>query len=181
MTDEMKLSKLDRIFLVNQLRILEKLYPDEADQMAVQREALERGYEMIYAWDTEYIYDGDDKMSADESREVWDTMDMFDGISRSMPQGFDTTGYPVTKFAGYDGNNEGKFLNFAQFTVERLRRFEYLPMQRDGYWNSHAPMREIYQRMLEEWRKVSMVNRFSMGEENLRRILGAAIHPENRR
>lgn len=181
MTDELKLTKLDRVVLVNQLRILEALYPDEATSFSVQREALERGYEMLYAWDTENIYDGDDVMTTEESREVWDTLDMFDAINRSMPPDFDASAYPMTKFMGYDGNNEGKFMGFAQFTVERLKRFEYLPMAKPGYWNSHMPVRPVYQRMLEEWHKATtLVTRFSMSTEALKRVLGAAIHPENR-
>lgn len=180
MSDELKLTKLDRIFLVNQLRIMEALYPDEAPDISVHREALERGYEMLYAWDYEYIYDGDEKMTVEESREVWDTMDMFDGIDRSMPANFDASSYPTTKFAGYDGNTEAKFMSFARYTVERLNRFEYLPMVKKGYWNSHMPIREVYQRMLEEWTQLPHLERFSMSEDTLKSVLAAAIHPENR-
>lgn len=180
MPKEMKLSKLDRIFLVNQLRIMEALYPAEAPQFNVQREVIERGYEMLYAWGFEHIYDEDENMTAEESREVWDTMDMFDAIARSMPEGFDTSGYPMTKFAGYDGNVESKFMSFAQFTVERLKRFEYVPMERPGYWNSHRPMRATYCRMLNEWKKWPSPDRFSMPREQLGRVLAEAIHPENR-
>lgn len=179
MSDEIKLTKLDRVFLINQLRILEALYPDEAEDLGVRREVLERGYEMLYAWDYEYVYDGSDRMSAEESQEVWDTLDMFDAIQRSMPQGFDTEPYPITKFAGYDGNNEGKFMSFAQFTVERLKRFEYVPMQKAGYWNSHMPTRPAYRRMLAEWKSKDTLHRFAMPQEELKQVLGAAIHPEN--
>jgi hypothetical protein len=180
MSADLVLSKLDRILLVNQLRILEALYPDEAADLGVQRESLERGYEMLYAWYYESIYDGDDKMTADESREVWETMDMFDAIDRSAPKDLDRSKYPVTKFAGYDGNNESKFMAFARFTVERLKRFEYLPLVKDGYWNSHAPMRDIYARMLEEWNRIPLESRFQLSDDQLNRVLSAAIHPENR-
>lgn len=180
MSDEMKLSKLDRILLINQLKIIEALYPDEAEELGVRREVLERGYEMLYAWDYDYVYDGNDMMTAEESQEVWDTLDMFEAIQRSMPEGVDTKYYPVTKFAGYDGNNEGKFLSFAQFTVERLKRFEYVPMQKAGYWNSHMPIRPVYLRMLSEWKSTNHHDRFSMSRDELTRVLAAAIHPENR-
>ena len=180
MSDELKLTKLDRIFLVNQLRILEILCPDEVAQLSVQREALERGYEMLYNLDFEYIYDGDSKMTEEESREVWDTMDMFDAIGRSMPEEMDVSIFHMTKFAGYDGNNESKFMSFARFTVERLERFEYVPMERPGYWNSHFPVRDTYLRMLEEWKKLPNPSRFSMSPEQLQLVLKAARHPENR-
>lgn len=180
MADELKLTKLDRIFLVNQFRILEGLYPAEAESLSVQREALEQGYEMLYAWDFAYIYDGDDKMTAEESREVWDTLDMFDAIGRSTPAGIDTKDTPFTKFAGYDGNNESKFMSFARFTVERLKRFEYVPMRRQGYWNSHMPVRDVYARMLAEWKKEPMPGRMTLSDARLKAVLAAAIHPENR-
>lgn len=180
MSEELKLGKLDRIFLINQLRILEALYPEEASDLSVQREALERGYEMVYPWDYQFIYDGDDTMSVEESQEVWDTMDMFDGIQRSMSDGEEAPAHAMTKFAGYDGNTETKFMSFARFTVERLERFEYVPMEKPGYWNSHRPVREIYQRMLEVWRELPHDQRFSMNSEQLTNVLNAAIHPENR-
>lgn len=179
MADELKLTKLDRIFLVNQLRILEGLYPDEAESLSVQREALEHGYELLYAWDFENIYDGEDKMTAEESREVWDTMDMFDAIGRSAPAQADDKDLLFRRFAGYDGNNEAKFMSFARFTVERLKRFEYVPMQRPGYWNSHMPVREVYCRMLTEWKKEPMPGRMTMSESRLKAVLAAATHPEN--
>jgi uncharacterized protein YfbU (UPF0304 family) len=180
MPNELNLTKLDRIFLINQLRILEVLCPDEASQLSVQREALERGYELLYDLDFEHIYDGDSKMTVCESREVWDTMDMFGAIERSMPENMDVSNFSMTKFAGYDGNNESKFMSFAQFTVERLKRFEHVPMQRPGYWNSHRPVRETYRRMLEKWTEVPSSERFTMSPEQVMLVLRAAIHPENR-
>lgn len=177
-----KLSRLDRYFLSNQLRILEALYPEEADGIAVRREALEQGYEMLYTWNMDYIYDGDDLMTAEESSEVWDTLDMFDAISRSVERigKAEIQEKPFAKFQGYDGNNESKFMAFAAFTVERLKRFEYVPMQREGHWNSHAPVREIYKRMMAEWQKVPRLRQFELTEDELTEILGAAIHPEHR-
>lgn len=180
MADELKLSTLDRIFLVNQLRIMEVLYPEEASGMSLQREALERGYEMLYAWDFQNIYVGNDTMTEEESREVWDTLEMFDVINRAIPPDFDTSRYPVTKFMGYDGNNETKFLSFAQFTVERLQRFEYVPMASPRYWNSHMPVREIYRRMLEVWKQQPSSERIKLSRDRLEQVLAAAVHPENR-
>lgn len=178
------LTRLERYNMSNQLRILEALYPDEAKDIAVKREALERGYEMLYGWDMDFIYDGEDVMTVEESKEVWDTMDMFDAIDRSI-QKLDISkeelnGMPCVRFVGYDGNNESKFMGFAAFTVERLKRFEYLPMAKSGYWNSHMPARPIYQRMLEVWRKIPRQQSFDMTRDELFSVLSAAIHPENR-
>jgi len=178
----MKLSKFERYLLANQLQILEALYPDEAEGFAVQREALEHGYEFIYAMHTDHIYDGDDKMTDDECREVWDTMDMFLSIDGSLEKigrdGFDDQ--PMTKFVGYDGNNEAKFMSFASYTVKRLKRFTHLPVDKPNYFNSHMPTRDIYGRMLTEWKKIPDSNRFSMSSDQLQQVLQAAVHPDNR-
>lgn len=178
--EETKLSRLERYFLSNQLRILEALYPEEAADLAVRREAIERGYEMLYGWDMEHIYSGDDVMTAAESSEVWDTLDMFDSINRSVEKigKDDLRKHIFYKFAGYDGNNETKFMSFAAFTVERLKRFEYVQLNRPGYWNSHLPVRDIYKRMLSEWRKIPQERRFDLTETEVRAVLGAATHPE---
>ena len=182
MVSDMKFTKFERILLVNQLKILEALYPDEAEQLGIQREALEQGYEMFYAWHTEHIYDGDDIMTIEESHEVWDTMEMFDAIDRSLRQfpekPFDDLSYS-SKFMGYDGNNEGKFMSFSQFTVERMKRFEYLPMKKPGYFNSNAPVRDVYKRMVAEWKTVPSESRFTLDENVLRKIFCAASQPEH--
>ncbi|WP_019677381.1 YfbU family protein [Arsukibacterium perlucidum] len=52
------MDKLKRYELINQLLILEKLYPEEADYYAKNRKALENGYELHYSWLTENISDG---------------------------------------------------------------------------------------------------------------------------
>ncbi len=84
-----------------------------------------------------------------------------------------------TKFEGYDGNNEGKFMAFAAFTVERLDRYGHVKLAEDGYWNSHMPMRDIYGRMLGVWR--GLEDRFVLKSDGLEKVLAARIHPEHHR
>lgn len=177
-----KYTREERYRLSNQLRILEALYPDEADEFAVTREIIERGYEMMYSWHLDNIYDGDDAMSVDECTEVWDTLEMFGEIARTLDQNpqIKPDENRFTKFAGYDGNNESKFLSFAQFTVERLNRFEYVPLLKPKYWNSHFPVRDVYRRMLEVYLNLPMQRRHSLSSEDLNAVLIAAIHPERR-
>jgi uncharacterized protein YfbU (UPF0304 family) len=180
--DDMKLTKLERYFISNQLKILEALYENEAEHLAVQREAIESGYEMLYDWGMEHIFTDTDVMTREESLEVWDTLDMFDAIGRAV-QKFGESKFnnlSFSKFAGYDGNNEGKFMSFASYTVERLKRFRYVAMREDGYWNSHMPIRDIYCRMLDVWRQVPRERRFELSLDETDAILAAAIHPDNR-
>lgn len=164
-----RFTKLERYMITNQLRILEALYPDEADHFAVQRAIFEQGYEMLYGWQLDHIYDGQDVMTREECSEVWDTMDMFVSLERAGSQ---------MKFQGYDGNNESKFMAFAAFTVERLERFTHLPMEQPGYWNSHSPVREMYQRMLERWRALPAPGRYRLSAEQVAEIEGRRPHPD---
>jgi len=101
----MELSKLERYFLSNQLRILEALYPTEADEFAVQREAIEQGYSFIYEMGMDHILDGDDVMTQNEAKEVWDAMDMFLSIDRTIQElGLEELhNEHFTRFRGYDG------------------------------------------------------------------------------
>jgi uncharacterized protein YfbU (UPF0304 family) len=176
---EVQLSRLERYFLSNQLRILEALYPDEAERFAVQREALEQGYELAYNIGMDHIHDETESLSNEESREVWETMDMFLSIDRTIEdfglQEFHKGNF--TRFAGYDGNNESKFMGFASFTVERLDRFTHLPLKEDGYFNSHMPTRPVYQRMLKVWRQIPYEKRFPMSKNDLLQVLEAATNP----
>lgn len=177
-----KFTRLERLMLSNQMRILEALYPDEADAIAVQREALEHGYELLYRWQAEYIFEGDDVMTAEECLEVWDTLDMFDAINRAIlrlekPEYHEKL---CSKFMGYDGNNESKFMAFASFTVRRLERFDYVPLGGEGTFNSHMPVRDIYSRMLEVWSSYDREQRFNLSEAKLISVLDAAVHPDRR-
>lgn len=170
---------LERYLISNQLRILEALYPNDAEGLAVTREALERGYEILYDWDTQHIFSGNEIMSRDECSEVWDTLEMFDAIDRAIeasgrPELRDEVG---ARFVGYDGNNESKFMSFAAFTVERLGRFAYVKLRKPGYWNSHFPARPMYQRMLSEWKEMEIQQRHELNTEALERILSAAPDP----
>lgn len=175
------LGRFERLLLINQARILEALYPEEAEELAVQREALERGYELVYDWNVfGQIYTDDDVMTPDESLEVWDTLDMYDSLHRAALATGNEDLAEKTKFLGYDGNNESKFMAFAAFSVQRLKRFEYVELAKPGYWNSHSRMREMYERMLNVWKDLPAVQRSDLTPEQLRVVLEAATHPSQR-
>ncbi len=178
----MTLSKLERYFLSNQLRILEKLYPAEADELGVQREAIEQGYTLVYEMGMDHILDGDDAITTEEAREVWDTMNMFLSIDDSIKE-LDLEDQhsknPERFFSGYDGNNETKFMSFATFTVERLGRFKHLPLKEKFHYNSHSPRRDTYRKMLSVWHKIDYSKRFPMSQDDLESVLGACTDIEN--
>jgi uncharacterized protein YfbU (UPF0304 family) len=183
MTESVKLTRLERYSLSLQLRLLEAAYPNEADAFSKTREAIENGYELLYGWDMDYIADGDDIMSSDECKEVWDTLEMFDAIERATRNSNDPEilASSFTSFMGYDGNNESKFMSFARFTMERMGRFEYVKLPKDKYWNSHMPVLDIYRRMLAVWHTMDRPSRMELDIQDVKRILAAATHPQGRR
>lgn len=169
----MKISPLERWMISNQLRILEALYPEDAESLAIRREAIECGYE--FAYDINPPVDPD-TMSEDEGREVWDTLDMFRAIDQSIRKlgTNDFENHPKRKFRGYDGNNETRFMAFTSYTVKRLGRWTTLPMEKSDYFNSHCPMRDSYKRMLKEWKRISSAKSFSMTQDQVQAVLDAA-------
>lgn len=178
-----KLSRFERLLLSNQMRILEALYPQDAEQIAISREAVERGYEMLYEWEImEHIYDGSSIMTREESEEVWDTLDMFSEIQNFFERNPNSKlkDKPFSHFRGYDGNTESKFMAFAAYTVKRLQRFESIVLAKENYWNSHMQIRDVYRRMLKEWEKAPRVERMNLSEADVEALLAAAIHPDHR-
>ena len=171
----MILSKYERYSLSNQLRILEALYPSEADDLAVQREAVEKGYFLAIEEGMEHIYDSDSVVSLEECEEVWSVMNMFLAIDQTIKALGKANLHDdyFTRFRGYDGNNEAKFMGFAEFTIKRMGRFAHLPLEKSDYLNSHMPIREMYLSMHEEWQRISLNSRFPMSEQDLIRVLSA--------
>jgi len=170
---KLEISKLERYKLINQLLILEALYPQESGEFAKQREIFENGYELLYDSVMEYIADGEDTLSSEECSEVWDVLDMFEGIYRSIEnanKSFEDFG-PNAKFDGYDGNNETKFMGFSEFTVRKEGRWTYLPLSNDDYFNSHSPRRGRYNQMLNKFRNFPRGERYSLSEEQLNDLL----------
>ena len=174
----MKLKKVERWMLSNQCRILEALYPNEAGHYSKVREAIERGYELHYDWFTQNIFDGQDTMTSDESREVINILDMFDALGRSfsnLSPRPNVEDWQVT-FAGFDGNNEAKQLAYARY-FGSLDGGRFSDVEnRDA--NSHMPSLERYRRQLAEWEATG--GSHTLSREQIERIGAAAIHPSQR-
>jgi len=166
----MELTKKERLSYIHQLRILEALYPDDADTYAKQRTALEEGYALHYGWMFEHLYD---ELSTEQCREVLDILDMYRAITFSLqklPEGDELRNHHHVAFSGFDGNNETHLMSYARYYIVDLNRYsELLP---DGYvsFNSHCPMLHTYQAMLGRWN--SLPDRFRLSRDQLATVLG---------
>ena len=117
----MKLDKKERLILSNQLKILEKLYPEESDYYAQHRKALEEGYALQYKLLFENIYD---EMSVEECKEVLSVLDMYRAITFSYQKLADKAeleNHHNLKFSGFDGNTETKTDGICKIIYDRFR------------------------------------------------------------
>lgn len=168
----MDLTKKERVIIANQLKILEKLYPDEAKYYAEHRKAIEYGFKLHYSWVAENI--DDDEMSEEECKEVLNVLDMHRAITFSYNQIKEKTNLTVDKvrFRGYDGNNETHQFSYTNYFISDLGRFEELRFGADyPDFNSHCPMVKKYRRMLDIW--VKYPDKFNLNEEQIKELLGA--------
>jgi uncharacterized protein len=145
----MGLKPAERQMMINQCRILEKLYPDEASDYATFRKALESGFALEYESRMTSL---EDELPYASCREVLDIMNMYRHLAASYEKLPDRSGIDVSAvtFPGFDGNAETAQLLYAQYYVTDLGRFKELAHLE---LNSHTTMLPKYRTMLNVWRE----------------------------
>jgi uncharacterized protein len=144
------LSPVERLMLANQLRILEKLDTENADEYQKQRDIIVNGYTIEYGEVFTEIYD---EMSVEECRYVYDVLDLYRVLIRSYEELKDKEGLTPddVRFQGFDGNNETKRWAFARHLKEEGRWTETLT----GDLNSHSTRTmRLYPKMLERFEPI---------------------------
>jgi len=165
----MDLSKIERYMIANQLKILEKLYPDEANYYSQHRKAIEEGYALHYSWIFEHIMDG---LTIDECKEVLDILDMFRALRDAYERLEDKNiiDFNKIKFIGFDGNYETKYLMYATYFIVDLNRYDELKVKgKYPDFNSHVPMIDKYRSMLSKWKDSR--NKYELSKDDLIRII----------
>jgi len=160
----MKLSRYERLVLSNQYRLLEALYPGEADYYSRHRKAVEEGYALNYRWLTEHLYE---ELSEEACREVLDVLDMYRAITFSIrdSEGTGIDSKTFFPFPGFDGNNEAQELSYVHYFLTDLGRFEELrPPSPGSNLNSHCPMLPKYRGMLRVWKSLGDPHHLSQDE-----------------
>jgi len=162
------MDKLKRFELINQLLILEKLYPEESDYYAKNRKALEYGFELHYSWLTENLSDG---LTEEECSEVLDIMDMYRSITFSWKRLNSDKEVPREyRFEGFDGNNEGSLRSYVQYFILELGRYEELKYENSfPSFNSHARKLGFYRSQLRKWKQFD----FDLTKEQLALLVEA--------
>ena len=170
MSDDVTLTKVERLLLSNQLKILKALDPHEADYYETRARALDEGYELHFDELFDYIYD---VFPRDKCKWVLQVLQMHRMMwyawEKYKPE--DVPKQDIV-FRGFDGNDEGSYYGYVVFFIEGLGRFRELRENvAYGDLNSHSPTLDRYQRMLNEWELSS--DKYNLTIDDLKRISSA--------
>lgn len=147
-SDQIRLSRVERTILINQYEILARLDPNNADTYEQQIDILRWGFASLY---DQVLFQGDvEGLSEDEGRYVMDVLDMY----AMLQAGAEKAGLEDkrVKFPGFDGNNEGLHLLFAQH-LRRAARWAHVDAWSKDL-NSHMRTRRKYESMLSAYRPI---------------------------
>ena len=155
-----KMTELERLSLINQFLILEKLYPEEGDHYESKRLAIERGYQSHYNDIFVHLWD---EMPADKTRKVLDILEMYRAITWGLSEYFPNDKIEEKyKFHGFDGNNESEELSYCHYFIVNLKRYQELVYNPEyPSFNSHREMLPTYERRLDVYNKVKNKNAFT--------------------
>lgn len=151
MTEE-KLSRKDRLILINQYKILEKLEPEGASEYQQLITILANGYEYHYPEVLGGVYP--DTLSEGECREVSDILIFFTALQDSYKNLDDKEGIDEYRiqFRGFDGNEESSQTGYLKYLVEIDKKFEHVVKR--GEYNSHSLSLPYYRTMLARWQEM---------------------------
>ena len=162
---KIKLSKVERIILANQFRILAALEPDSAIEHQNRADCLQSGY-LEQASLERYV---EDELAHDVHELVYDTLDMFQALKDAKRKILELKKITI-KFPGFDEKKEAKYLAYSRHLIERDVRFS--DCAKDGPFATHSEMVETYEKMTKKWRSSS--DRFDLDLEDVRRIAEAS-------
>lgn len=179
--DPLKLTRVERWILSNQYKILEQIFPKEADYYREARKAIDSGYELEYERLAERIYTDKHGLTTEECREVVQILAMFQLLKDAAGTGEGIPGVEPwqVQFAGFDGNSEGTQMAYVRYVCS-LNGGRPTGLETWDDFNSHTPLSlDRYRRQLAEWRASKTT--YSLTADDVKRIASAAIHPEHRR
>jgi uncharacterized protein YfbU (UPF0304 family) len=177
----MKLTRLERWILSNQMQILAKLQPDDAEHYDLAREALERGYELNYGWLAEHI--ADRTLSEDECTEVLDILDMFRALESSHSRFGAKPGVDdwQVRFGGFDANDPDEARRLGYFRhLRKEGKYESIGAGDDNGFNSHTRVLARYRRQLAIWKPITPERRNKLSEADYLAVAAAALPPSQR-
>lgn len=171
---DINLTLEQRLILINQYTILEKLYPENESDYARKREILENGYTLHYSDLVQNVYE---EMSESQQREVLDILTMYRVMYFSLKERSAQEKYKNKKiyFPGFDGNEETKLVSYTLWFIFKLDRFDELKREDSfGCYNTHHRTIETYRKMLSYWN--SLPNKNELNDENLDWLIKNSVY-----
>lgn len=142
-----------RQIIFNQLEILKKLDPANADHFNKQQHIIDRGYTRLYP---DVLTVDEDEASDAMQKEVFDVLDMFRALNLAMIAGWKPSNAHDARFQGFDANNDDHY-GFAGFLLDVHGRFIESAPNKNSH-SSHSIQK--YRDMLGEWSKAA--NKFKL-------------------
>ncbi|WEA46827.1 YfbU family protein [Priestia aryabhattai] len=172
----MKLSRVERLIISNQFKILEKLYPEEKEYYEVDRKAIEEGYEIHYEEIIGNVI-SEDELSEEAAREVLNILSMYRAITFSYKKLTEEEKLEIdkkydVKFEGFDANDpeEIKLLMYTRYFIIDKDRFQELVYNAEyPDFNSHSPKLDTYRKMLTLFKSY---NNSNLSKEQIIKLLG---------
>src|ERR1700721_2762944 len=147
------LTELERLQLVNQYAILEKLDKENAEHYQECQTILKEGYAIEYGKIFDPIYS---EMSRSDSKYVMDVLEMYQALGASFEVLADKQ--DITKsaiaFPGFSGNEETRLLCYARYLKDEGRRWSDLLKTHSDNLDGHFPSTFRYEAMLERWNAI---------------------------
>ena len=167
----MKLDKKERLQLIYQLKILDKLYPEEEYSNHIT--ALEEGYELHYSWLFENLSDG---LTTEQCRNVLDILGVYRAMIFSYEQLENKEGIDVEllRFPGFDGNHETSYMMYVRYFIEELDRFQEIKERSFSGFNSHTQLLDRYNELLKLYNSLEHEHGGLVTRENLMKLLTIA-------
>lgn len=169
----------ERTYLVHLMEI-KKLQGADIDEGLL--DALKNGYPKFYAREEYGVRR--DEMSEEDMEFVMQVLEMYAQLQYSYRESGknDPEVEKDVMFPGFDGNAGDGHLGFLQFLV-RQGKYSYVqPLDKGHAVNSHMRVTEIYQRMLDEYKSIKQdpYEHRPLTLAEIKRVIDARIHPENR-
>ncbi len=160
------LTYAERLILSNQLTILQKIDPDQAEYYSEAQEIVNSGYEALYGDINASVYD--ETVPYDICKETMEILDMFRALEYSCRKlGVEAKDLNAD-FDGFDGNATEGHHGFARFLRRTQGKWSELKSYPD---NSHSSATlNSYRLMIERWHRIG--RSFEMSEAQIREVVG---------
>lgn len=169
--EELKMTKEERLILINQYQLLKQTSDEEDDQKYwdLKIKILREGW--AYLYESELFEVIEEEKDEKVCKEVIDILKMYRNILGSVKNNggiekFD--GDYMLQFRGFDGNEEIDHYSFMQLYIEDMERFNESKSE-----NSHSNMLSTYREMLERYNEVTKSKYKDLTNEEIKYIVAS--------